>query len=298
MELGKSRFVYHMPPKPSANEQGAKPEDSETSQPPAAEEAPRLSPPAVSRLAPLSPAPGPKPQVAVKPLKRAVGSRNVAILVSAAAGLLILGTYLAHRTAKADKPAPPPEIVDHLDVTELGVLPEPLHAGAQAILDGAFQLPAWLLAMEPDAAGQLDYPVREAVEELQPTLKWSIAANSCNVAVFDPDTHKVIARAEIFKESQWTIPLELEHGKIYTWEVATTGQITRKQFRVIDETEAAWLVELRKTHGDSHLIMGVAYLELGLLAPAQRELHALAQAHPHSPEAAQLARMADGFLAH
>jgi hypothetical protein len=219
------------------------------------------------------------------------------MLVSAAAGLLILGTYLAHRNAKAHVPAPPPEIVDHLDLSELGALPEPLQAGAQAILAGSFQLPAWLQAMDRASGGDLEYPVHEAVEEVQPTLRWSFVSPSTNVAVVSP-THQVVARAEIFQEAHWTLPVELQRGSVYTWEVATLGQVRRNAFRVLDETEAGWLKGLRMAHGQSHLLMGIASLELGLMSPAQHEFQGLVQEHPHSPEAAQLLRTVNGFLAH
>jgi hypothetical protein len=218
-------------------------------------------------------------------------------MASAAAGLLILGTCLAHRNAKAHVPTPPPEIIDHLDLNELSALPEPLQAGAQAILAGNFQLPAWLQTMASASGGDLEYPVHEAVEEVQPTLRWSFVAPSINVAVISP-AHQVVARAEIFNESHWTLPVELQPGTVYTWEVATLGQVRRNTFRVIDETEAGSLKGLRLAHGQSHLLMGMASLELGLMSQAQHEFQGLAQEHPHSPEAAQLLHTVNGFLTH
>ncbi|HXP83337.1 MAG TPA: hypothetical protein VN841_01375 [Bryobacteraceae bacterium] len=266
----------------------------------------RFSPSAIQTLAPLPPAhaPGPVagppksfgPFLTLKDLKD-LSRKNIAILASAAAGLLILGVYLAHRGAKAAVPVRPPEIVEHLDLTELHALPEPLQAGAQALVAGNFQPPAWLQSLERGSGGDLDYPVQEAIDDLQPTLRWSSSATSYNVAVISP-THQVVARAEIFGASEWLLPVELTRGNIYTWEVSSTGQVRRNRFRVLDETESGLLNAVRTAHGESHLLMGVASLELGLVSQAQRELLALQQAHPHSPEAAQLLRTVNGLIVH
>jgi hypothetical protein len=72
--------------------------------------------------------------------------------------------------------------------------------------------------------------------------------------------------------------------------------VRRNSFRVIDDAEAVWLADLRATHGQSHLLMGVASLEMGMLSQGQSEFQALVKEHPHSPEAQQLLRTANGFL--
>jgi len=298
MEYSKSKYVYRMPPP------AAEPAQPEVSQQPTETAAPddqpfelRLSPPAVSRLKPLAPAREPALPPRGFDGTRSQVSRRMVVLVSAAAGLLLLGTYMAYRNARAAKPVIQQEIVEHLDFSELSALPEPLQAGAQAILAGKFQFPAWRQSMEPGSGGaELSFPIQEAVEELHPTLRWSFEAPSANVAVISP-THQVVARTELFKHSQWTVPEELQRGTIYTWEVVTLGQVQRNSFRVIDDTEAGWLMGLRLAqHDQSHLLMGIAYLELGMLSKAQSEFQALLQQHPHSPEAAHLLQTANSFV--
>src|SRR5579862_3345962 len=139
-------------------------------------------PPAVQTLTPLRVAPDPvRPPRELEPeAPKPFVSRNMVLLVSAAAGLIILGTYLAHRGAKAEAPrasAQPEAAVEHLDLSELSALPEPLKPGAQAVMAGAFQLPQWFNSLEPASGGELDYPVQEAVEEVQPTLRWPTTAS-------------------------------------------------------------------------------------------------------------------------
>jgi hypothetical protein len=305
MEFGKSKITYAVPPTPpppgpDAPKAPSIPADAVPAAVVPAEEPtpqPRFSPPAVRSLAPLASAPEPKPANRLPKKAGAFFSQRMIVMASAAAALLILGTFLALRKPKTPVPVRPPEIIDHLDLSELSALPEPLQAGAQAILAGTFQLPPWLQAMDRASGGDLEFPVHEGVEEVQPTLRWSFVSPSTNVAVVSP-THQVVARAEIFQESHWTLPVELQRGTVYTWEVATLGQVRRNAFRVIDETEAGWLQSLRLAHGQSHLLMGMASLELGLMSQAQHEFQGLAQEHPHSPEAAQLLRTVNGFLVH
>lgn len=305
MEPDESKFVYYVPqhsaaPAPESAERPAQAVPAAAPSPEPEEEAvepqpqPRFSPPAVRNLAPLPAAPAPSP---APPKAQLLRSKRMVVLGSAAAGLLILGTYLAHHNAKAKVPVRPPEVVEHLDTSELSALPEPLQAGAQALLAGTFQPPAWLPSLGQGSGGNLDYPIQEAVEELQPTLRWIYAAPSANVAVLDP-AHKVVARTEVFNQNRWTLPVELQRGAIYTWEVNSTGQVSRDMFRILDETEAGWLQGLRLAHPQSHLLLGVAALELGVFSEAQSEFQALAQDHPHSPEAAQLLRTASGFRKH
>jgi len=313
MESGEKK-VIHIPPRPSVPELEATepPETSvtrtaEPSSPalePAAMEpgvddafsSSRFIPPAVQKLVPLPPAPDPEPAPQKLLPSHPVVSRKMAILASAAAGLILLGTYLAYRRAKAEAPARAPEVVvDHLDLSELSALPEPLQPGAQAVMAGKFQLPAWFQSLEHASGGDLEYPVQEAIEEVQPTLRWAASAAFYHVAVLDP-AHAVVARAEIYGDPHWTVPTELPRGAVYIWEVATPGQVRRNSFRVLDDTEAGWLTGLRMGHGQSHLVMGIASLELGLLTAAQREFQALAQEHPHSPEAAQLLHTVHGLM--
>jgi hypothetical protein len=252
------------------------------------------SPPAVRDFVPLKP---PPPERVV--VRKVVAPRPPArwpktpILAGAAVGLLILGTYLAHRPARAAAPAPvaaPP--VEHLDLAEVNALPDPLPATAQAALAGTLQAPAWMRSFDQDTGGELGYPVREAVEEVQPTLRWSSFTEIYHVAVLDQQ-HRVVAKAELYGDTQWTVPVELQRGAIYMWELASPGNARRSTFRVLDDAEAGLLEGLRANHPQAHLILGVALLQLGLRTSAQNEFGALVQEKPYSPEAAQLLRAAN-----
>jgi hypothetical protein len=252
------------------------------------------SAPAIQKLDPLRRRPDP---VDIDPSLQTVSwmrSRKMLAVVGAAAGLLILGTYLAHRRAIAESNARKPVPVEHLDLTEVNALPDPLPAAAQAALAGTFQAPATVQSLDAGTGGELEYPVREAIEEVQPTLRWSTFAQSYNIAVLNPNG-QVVARAEVNGETQWTVPVELPRGAAYTWEVAATGQVRRASFRVLADSEAGLLEGLQVNHPQSHLVLGVAALQLGLRTMAQREFEGLLQEKPHSPDAAQLMRTANGL---
>ncbi len=255
------------------------------------EQPPQYSPPAVRDFVPLKPLP-PEPAVVRKVIVPAPPSRSpkLLILAGAAIALFALGTYLGRRPASAaaetQKAAPP---VEHLDLTEVKGLPDPLPATAQAALGGTLQAPEWMRNMDKDTGGELGYPVREGVEELQPTLRWNSFTEIYHVAVLGPD-HQVVAKAELYGDTQWTVPVELQRGATYMWEVASPGNARRSTFRVLDDAEAGLLEGLRANHPQSHLILGVASLQLGLRTAAQTEFNALVQEKPYSPEAAQLLR--------
>jgi hypothetical protein len=231
------------------------------------------------------------------PLMYSPLSPKMLALAGAAAGLLILGIYLAHHSASAATPVSKPEPVEHLDLTEVNALPDPFPAAAKAALAGGFQAPAWIQGIEADSGGDLEYPVREAIEETQPTLRWASSSPINNVAILD-SSHQLVARAELYGDTHWTVPVELERGAIYMWEVAARDQVRRSFFRVLDDNEAGLLEGIRMNHAQSHLVLGVSALQLGLLSSAQREFQALVQEKPHSPEAAQLLRTANGLRDH
>src|SRR5579871_4080093 len=169
-----------------------------------------FSPSPIQKLAPLPVVAEPARTPRLAP--RSPASQKMMVIgASAVVGLLIVGGYLAYRSASAKEPVKPPEIVDHLDLNELQALPEPLQTNAKALLAGTFQAPAWLQGLARGSGGELGYPVQEAIEDVQPTLRWLASSNSYHVAVMGP-THKVVARTEIFGSSEWLLPVELERG--------------------------------------------------------------------------------------
>ena len=266
-----------------------------------AQAGPERAAPAAERPAPASVRPTPQ-RASAPPVEETPWWRSRRFVIGASAAIVGLGLVAGFQTyrgvsARELRQAHPPEVVEHLDVSELATLPEPLASGARAIMGGRLQLPAWRQAMDRGSGGDLEYPVQEAIEELQPTLRWSPFGSFYNVAVIDPE-HHVVARVEIRDDSHWTVPVELKRGAVYTWEVSTQGQVRRNSFRVLDDTEAGLVAGVRAGHGQSHMAMGMASLELGMLSQAQREFQALVEAHPHSPEAAQLLRTVSGLTSH
>ena len=158
-----------------------------------------------------------------------------------------------------------------------------------------------LMGAESRATYGLLSPVAAVVRSNRPTFRWRPhkGATSYVVAVFDAEGRKVAA-SDPLSGTEWTIPVELEGGRIYTWQVRGNLEgseivwpppaASEARFKIVDEAKAAELGRLRQASGKSHLLMGVAYAEAGLLEEAEREFQALLRANPESAVAQKLMR--------
>ena len=92
--------------------------------------------------------------------------------------------------------------------------------------------------------------------------------------------------------------MPLERGRIYTWQVRATRKgdevlmpppaAPEAKFKVVDTAKAEELSQIRRSHARSHLILGLAYANAGLLEDSARELRKLVAANPKSSVARSL----------
>jgi len=154
-------------------------------------------------------------------------------------------------------------------------------------------------------AGTSDYgllnPVATAVESRTPIFRWRAidGAESYVVTIYGSDAKK-IAASEVLTGTKWRLNRPLERGRIYTWQVRATRKgeevlmpppaAAEAKFRILDTTKAEELAQIRQREPRSHLVLGIAYANAGLLDDSARELRKLVAANPKSSVAKSLLR--------
>jgi hypothetical protein len=143
-------------------------------------------------------------------------------------------------------------------------------------------------------------PIGCVVVTQQPTFEWTAMPGArYKVEVFG-DQFRPVAQSELLETNRWTVPQQLAHGEIYSWQVTAytaNGETTspappapEARFAVIDVNEAGRIDQLQQMQPRSHLALGVAYAEAGAAAEAERELEALSAENRGSEAAARLLR--------
>ena len=144
-------------------------------------------------------------------------------------------------------------------------------------------------------------PIATAVESRTPTFRWRAidGAESYAVTIYGSDAKKVIASGPLTK-TKWTVSTPLERGRIYSWQVRATRKgdevlmpppaAPEAKFRVVDAAKAEELAQIRHSNTRSHLMLGLAYANAGLLEDSARELRKLVAANPKSLVARSLLR--------
>ncbi len=177
-----------------------------------------------------------------------------------------------------------------IGVQSLATLPPSLRQCAEDVVNSNVPLrPAVLSDLTPNVDPKIDYPASEVVEETRPTLHWEPFAASYVVSVSDGAGH-VTAQASDVSAAQWAVPIELQRGVRYEWDISTTalpGEIHRVWFRVLGASEEQTLAELRAS-GAGPLALGAVEQEFGLLTAAQQEFETLSKEFPRSQDAAKL----------
>jgi hypothetical protein len=187
-----------------------------------------------------------------------------------------------------------PLLEEAVNATELDQLPDSLRAGAKEVLSDRISRPDSLKGLEGSSDGVLDYPISEVVAETQPVLRWNNFGDS-SYSVSLSDSRGFVSRRSGLRDTRWTPPSPLVRGQIYTWEVESAGAKHRATFRVLGETSEKELERIRAAHGNSHLVMGAVYAELGLLTPARQEFQAMATDRSMAQQARKLLSRIDAF---
>ncbi len=179
-----------------------------------------------------------------------------------------------------------------------------------ALRNGRVKAPSFIADLkEPSGrlmgAGSSEYgllsPVATAVESRTPTFHWRAIedAESYVVTIYDLDSNKIAASGPLAK-TEWKAHAPLERGRIYSWQVRAVRKgaealmpppaAAGAKFRIIDAAKAEAMAQVRRSRARSHLVLGLAYADAGLLEESERELRKLVAANPKSSVARGLLR--------
>ena len=217
--------------------------------------------------------------------------------------LLIFGVpYLAFRSipGASDVFAPQPAPVDPnpgMDFSVLQNLPPDLSQSAGEILASQeSQMPQPLADLAEASGPGLIYPVTEAVETLQPTLSWTVFAPPPYTVAVKNAAKQVIASVGSIARPNWLVPVQLERGGKYTWQVtAGDGEVESASFTVMNNEAVAQWQDVQREFRESHLVVGLVAEELGMLTVAEREYRALMKAFPNAEAPARLLMNVQGL---
>ena len=183
------------------------------------------------------------------------------------------------QTALASETLPEPRVLNELAASKINLMGGPAEG-----------LPFRLVA-----------PVGVVTGSTRPTLRWQplSGASSYTVSVFDSNFNRV-AKSSPQSATTWSVPLSLQTGNVYSWEVTAmrnNQEVTspvapapRAQFKIVDVEHLNEIASVRKQRPRSHLVLGVLYARAGLLAEAEREFRALLNDNPQSKAAKKLLR--------
>ncbi len=152
------------------------------------------------------------------------------------------------------------------------------HAGVPSALetDGIRDLPqtrdSWL-----------KYPVSEVVEERQPILRWDESTGESTVYLYDAAHHEV-AHRDAAADSHWLVPVLLDRGAVYYWEVRTAAGTSQAEFRVLSDSGEKELAAARASHSGLQAI-GQMEERLGLLSLAEQDFSIFLKENPSSKDA-------------
>jgi hypothetical protein len=189
------------------------------------------------------------------------------------------------------------------NVTGLGdVPPETKSDIATALVAEKIERPAVLNSLTPDsttlrgtgnkgAPFTLKSPGRTVIIENSPVFKWEqlSGASAYRVYVLDPRGRQV-AKSEDLPSSitEWNPSAPLDRGNIYSWvviavvdgkEIVSPGVAApAMKFQVLSANDLQKLDRLKRTR--SHLVLGVFYAKVGLMAEAESEFQELVRLNP------------------
>lgn len=177
-----------------------------------------------------------------------------------------------------------------IDFDQLNNLPPDLSQGAAVILAQEEPMMPEPLAELGEASGfGLTYPVTETIETTQPTLSWTLFEKAPFKVELKDKAGKVVAKAENLFNTSWVLSMKLEPGATYNWQVtAANGESQSASFIVLTTEQAAEWGRIRGQFAQSHLAMGLAAEQFGMLSVAEREYQELAREFPRAEAPARL----------
>ena len=173
------------------------------------------------------------------------------------------------------------------DIAQFDSLPASVRGSAKEVVNASTaERPASLAGLAPNTDSNLQYPVSEVVEERQPILRWKALGGSYVVAVYDA-SHREVAQSGMLNDTHWLVPVPLNRGEKYTWEIGSAGETRSATFQVLGEAEEAKLAEVRASKVGP-MALGAVAQQFGLLSLAQQQFEALAKEKPKSQDAVKL----------
>ncbi len=153
-------------------------------------------------------------------------------------------------------------------------------------------------ASNPATPGKLLAPVATVVESQRPVFRWEpIEGAVYRVSVYGAG-FELAGSSNWISGTEWQVAKTLSRGAVYSWQlnVRRNGSeftipappAPEARFRILSEDDAAEIGRARSQWSDSHLVLGIVYARAGLLDEAERELGALREQNPGSPEVAGL----------
>lgn len=177
-----------------------------------------------------------------------------------------------------------------INFDQLNNLPPDLSQGAAVILAQEEPvMPEPLVDLAEATGVGLTYPVTETIETVQPTLSWNLFERAPFKVELKDKSNKVIAKAENLFNTAWVLNIKLEPGATYNWQVtAASGESQSASFIVLTTEQAAEWARIRGQFAQSHLALGLAAEQFGLLTVAEREYQELAREFPRAEAPARL----------
>lgn len=142
-------------------------------------------------------------------------------------------------------------------------------------------------------------PLGKVLQSSAPTFRWRPldGASSYAVTVTDDQLNEVATSGPLTR-TEWTSPMPLKRGGIYSWQVTAfkdgkevTSPVMpapQARFKVLDQAQHEELNLMKRAFPNNHLALGVLYTRAGLLDEAEREFQALLKTTPRSAVARKL----------
>jgi hypothetical protein len=202
---------------------------------------------------------------------------QIAMIAAAVALIAVISPLMMDKSNKGSS-----------DITaQFDSLPEAVRASAKEVINGdGAQRPASLNGLAPNTDSSLQYPVSEVVEGRQPILRWKNFAGSYTVSVFDTNGRR-IARSAVINDTHWLVPVTLERGQEYRWQIQGGSETRTATFRVLNDADEDRLSQVRETH-PTPAALGAVEQQMGLLSLAQQQFEMLKKEQPNSLDAAKL----------
>ena len=174
------------------------------------------------------------------------------------------------------------------EISSLENLPPEIREGAEAVARAQVaERPAALADLRPNSDRFLQYPVSEVIEDVRPELRWKPFASSYTVRLYNAQGMQ-IGTSDLMTTTAWLVPMALDRGATYSYDVVGLGDVHRAEFRVLSQSSQAEMARLRASRGNDHFVLGAVAQQFGMLTVAQHEFELFVRQRPQSAEAARM----------